>query len=411
VTPDGGGGSDSGVDGGAPPDAGPADSGQADSGPVDAGMSLDAGPDSGCPSVERVQVAYTLVTSASGNTLSLGLNRPQRPGDFVLVAVNYDPVGCRSVSSISDTAGDGYAQILPAEIRGGTASLETWGAASVDGGANQVTVTFAASCLDAGQNVKIMEYAGLTSAPVDVHVSAQGNSLYPTAMFAVAQPDLLVAISADDKAAFAPGAGWTLDLIDQWSTLVEEQLAPIAGSYPVSYTANTAEDYVIQAVALRTCGSTSRTQIGITNLLGTTGHNSSGIFAQQFTASTAGTVQSIDLFLDALSSNDAGASIEFGLYADDGGVPGARLAASASVTNPMPGGWLSLAPEPPVNVVDGGIYWMAYEVSGIQIQYRTGAVAGIQTCYKNQGYGAMPASFPTPTCGIQPWSFYTSVQP
>jgi hypothetical protein len=47
------------------------------------------------------------------------------------------------------------------------------------------------------------------------------------------------------------------------------------------------------------------------------------------------------------------------LYADSSGQPTTRLATGSSVTNPVPGGWLTIAVSPPVNVTKGTWYWIA----------------------------------------------------
>jgi hypothetical protein len=70
-------------------------------------------------------------------------------------------------------------------------------------------------------------------------------------------------------------------------------------------------------------------------------------------ASASGTVQYLHVFLD--SSNSANAAT-LGLYSDNGGTPGTRLAA-CSLGTPTPGAWNACA-TPGANVAAGSSYWL-----------------------------------------------------
>jgi hypothetical protein len=239
--------------------AGDTDAGTPDAGaPADGGFPADGGSDAGCGFVARVQSVGAVVPNAGSNTLALNLPSAEAEGDYVVVGINYDPTACVSVSQVSDTSGNPYQQVIPPSLAMGTALLEIWGAADVAAaqpGANTVSVTFSASCFDAGQDVKIIEYAGIArTGSVDTTASSTGSSTSPSTLLNTNRPAVLVAISADQDEATDAGPGWNLVLLDQWGTLAEDQLAPVPGAYSVTYMNSGLENWVLEAVALTTCG-------------------------------------------------------------------------------------------------------------------------------------------------------------
>ncbi|MBS2029526.1 MAG: hypothetical protein JST54_16610 [Deltaproteobacteria bacterium] len=148
----------------------------------------------------------------------------------------------------------------------------------------------------------------------------------------------------------------------------------------------------------------------MTTLLSTVDSNTTTIEAQSAIAPATGTVVSLSLYIAATSTGPD--SIELGLYTDDGGVPEALIASTASVVDPPAGAWLTL-PVPAVTVSAGTPYWLAYEVSGPSVNYLTDSVSGVAVCSTFlASYGTMPAQFPGPAdCSGFPWSFYATIQP
>jgi hypothetical protein len=223
------------------PDADAADAGGADG---------DAAP---CiPS--RVQMAHQ-VDKADASTPSYKVvlaATDQRAGDFLVVGVNYDPVGCGQIAEVSDTAGDHFTRLVLPDGLPLALTLETWGAANVAAAprqSNAVTVTFASACKI--RNVKIAEYTGIDPVtPIDAYASTHGTSIAPSASVTTTHPSMLFAHSADQAAATSPGMGWTLLFIDDWYTLAEERVAA-PGTNAVSYANDKSENWVLQAVALR----------------------------------------------------------------------------------------------------------------------------------------------------------------
>ncbi len=226
----------------------------------DAGADADADANLVCTLPTSSQTAHVIYDAPdAGPTSSLGLTlgNAQSAGDFLVVGVNYDSSGCLSVKSITDTAGDKFTAIVAPDSAVGALTLETWGASNIAAAAagdNRITITFAGSCT--AQNMKVTEYTGVDpSAPVDAFVSKNGAlSASPTATIATMHPATLFAHSADDKSATGPGVGWKLLVLDAWATLAMERTAEAPGMHVVDYTSNAAENFVVQAVALRaTC--------------------------------------------------------------------------------------------------------------------------------------------------------------
>jgi hypothetical protein len=186
---------------------------------------------------------------------------------------------------------------------------------------------------------------------------------------------------------------------------------PSFGPMPATFPApnNTGNPWSFYSTVNFTNGDAS---VGIQQLLPNVDSNGLGIDAQQMIATASGEVQTLDFYIDASSSTTSGDAIELGLYTDDAGAPGALLTSSAAVQNPTPGAWLSL-PVSPVPIEIGTPYWLAYEVSGSTITFRSGAY-GPLVCLWGGAYGLMPATFPPPdSCGgsALPWSFYATLQP
>ncbi|HUB08176.1 MAG TPA: hypothetical protein VMB50_14305 [Myxococcales bacterium] len=156
-------------------------------------------------------------------------------------------------------------------------------------------------------------------------------------------------------------------------------------------------------------GAAPTVEMGITTILATTDSNDLGIFAQQVVATDTGAVQSLSFYIDPDSNQGGDDSVELGIYADDGGMPDALLAQTSSVLDPPPGAWLTL-PTSPLTVDAGSYYWLAYEVSGPSVEYRTGSLG--EVCLGTvASYGPMPAAFPACNLMGDPWSFYATIQP
>ncbi|HEY8074376.1 MAG TPA: hypothetical protein VIF62_09705 [Labilithrix sp.] len=208
-------------------------------------------------SVQTAHVIYDAPDAGPSSSVALTLTKAQNAGDFLVVGVNYDQSGCLAVSAIADTAGDAFKAIVAPDSMPGALTLETWGASNVGAAAagdNQITVSFSGACT--AQNVKVAEYASVdVEAPIDTSGSTHGaGAPSPTLTITTTHPATLFAHSADEHSATSAGVGFTLLFIDGWATLAEERTAPMPGMHLVDYAINQAENWVLQAVALRaTC--------------------------------------------------------------------------------------------------------------------------------------------------------------
>jgi hypothetical protein len=209
-----------------------------------------------CGAARRVQALHfnNNAGDASTNSVSLLLALAQSAGDFIIATVNYDDSKC-GTPAVTDSRGNTYVKLVPADGLTGAGDLETWGAqnvAAADLGQNTVTVTFSNACT--ARAMKVVHYTGIaTSAAVESTSTEHGTgTTAPSNTLAVTTPALVFAHTADQGAAYEAGPGWSLVMIDDWATLAEERDALDAGTYIVDYS-HSSENWVIQGVALRRC--------------------------------------------------------------------------------------------------------------------------------------------------------------
>jgi hypothetical protein len=103
-------------------------------------------------------------------------------------------------------------------------------------------------------------------------------------------------------------------------------------------------------------------------------NNPSGMAeAFQYTATASGTASQLNVYLD---STNAATSVVVGLYTNASNAP-ASLLAQATLTNPVNGGWNSVA-IPPTTITAGTSYWIAVlgPAGGGTIQFRDRASGG-----------------------------------
>jgi hypothetical protein len=217
---------------------------------------VDAGTDSSttCATPARVQEAHAVNPGDAGTAWSVTLPGALVQADYVIVGTNYDPGSCGSVLAVTDSAGNTFTRLVPAEANGSALALETWGAANVAAIAQeQVTVTYAAACTQ--QNVKAVEFAGVAAlSPIDTFLSTTGGpGVTPFMSLTTTGPAILFAHTADSSETMGPGAGWAQIYVDDWATLAEQQIVPEAGTYVASEAPAADDAWVIQAVALRAC--------------------------------------------------------------------------------------------------------------------------------------------------------------
>jgi hypothetical protein len=133
-------------------------------------------------------------------------------------------------------------------------------------------------------------------------------------------------------------------------------------------------------------------------LLGYTGAAATGIGAApagevdavQFTATASGTATAINLGTNA-TANTGVTSVIFGVYSDNAGVPGTRLA-TATVTG-EPGTNATIVAPINLSITSGTTYWVAWLPIGGTLHWFANTGAGINTRWTATGNSSMPTTF------------------
>jgi hypothetical protein len=183
-----------------------------------------------------VQVASSTPQS-SLSVVSTTYGYAQSAGNTNIVPVCWDGT-TSSVTGVSDTSGNVYAVAAPVVGLSGTASCTMYYAANIRAaaaGANVVKVTFSASVLD--PDVRIAEYSGLSTTPLDVSAGATGNGYTASSGTAMttAAGDLIVGSDYLQTGTDGPGPGFTSRIITEPdSDILEDEVAGAAGAYAAS---------------------------------------------------------------------------------------------------------------------------------------------------------------------------------
>ncbi|MFD2331634.1 RICIN domain-containing protein [Cohnella sp. GCM10020058] len=120
---------------------------------------------------------------------------------------------------------------------------------------------------------------------------------------------------------------------------------------------------------------------------GSSSANSGKLFAEKVFLAGDAFVRSLSLYVKTAAGN-----VRMGVYADNGGAPGALVASTPEFAPAA--GWNTVAVSSPA-LLSGGTYWLAYQPSSnsLAVAYET-ASTGI-TRNATRTYGALPAAFPT----------------
>ncbi|HTB79030.1 MAG TPA: hypothetical protein VK762_37560 [Polyangiaceae bacterium] len=186
-------------------------------------------------------IAFVQVSSstpqASLSSVATTYGNAQSAGDTNIVPVCWFDASS-SVTGVSDTSHNAYAVAAPVVRLSGTASCTMYYAANIKAaaaGANVVTVTFSNSVLD--PDVRISEYGGLSTSPLDVSAGATGNGNTASSGTATttAAGDLIVGADYLQSVTNGPGPGFTGRVITQPdSDILEDEVAGAPGAYSAS---------------------------------------------------------------------------------------------------------------------------------------------------------------------------------
>jgi hypothetical protein len=201
------------------------------------------------------QADITYVQSAWGEDQSkqsqtVAFPNPQRAGNLNILAVGWYKTG--TVASVTDTQQNAYQVAIGPTMTTDNDEYQTiYYACGIAGGSNKVTVSFDDSNQD--PEVRIAEYAGAsTSDCYDTSVASIGNGSAVDSGTLTASPgELLVAA---DKVYYITSAGdpsYALRLTSDFGDIIEDRIAPAAGSYHAMATQNMTGVWVMQLAAFR----------------------------------------------------------------------------------------------------------------------------------------------------------------
>jgi hypothetical protein len=161
-------------------------------------------------------------TSASGNSISVIPNSSVMAGNRLVVLVGVWNSGSPTASSVRDSAGNDYVEVLSTVAGDGT-ELSVWTAPITAGGGTRPTVTVTATA-SADIGIAVLEYSGLSAATdlsaVDQKVSQDGTTSGAGTVSSGATP---ATTAADDLALgfyVDSGYGDTVDGGSGWTSRV-----------------------------------------------------------------------------------------------------------------------------------------------------------------------------------------------
>jgi len=256
-----------------------------------------------CPSITYIQ-SQKNATSSTASSLAATFSTTPTAGDTIVVGLDcFGSTNC-TTSSITDSAGNSYAQIGPTASHGGAQNITNVWLYCASGIATGSNFTVTAHLTDTGSSgdsdIYIAEYSGVTCG-VDQSATGSLTSGTATALLQTSSVtttnanDLLVAIgSASAGNAATAGSGYTLRQNDDGGTAeyggLEDQIVSATGSYSGSMTvAVTTTDWAMVMVALKGASGGGGGAPTITSFTPTSGPagTSVNITGTNFTGATA----------------------------------------------------------------------------------------------------------------------------
>jgi len=193
-----------------------------------------------------VQVSHNQISSGTSATVPFG--NTTRAGNTVVVYVIWSNTG--SVT-LTDAVGNSFVSAAAAVTWGSNYRAQVFYAVNIKGGTDTVTATFQNAVNSFGV-VYVHEYAGIDPlAPVDVTVSASGNSTTMNSGDAVTtrSNDLIFSAGVSDNSVTAAGAGFTArDLA--YGNITQDRTGATPGSYSAMATHN-GSAWALQLIAFR----------------------------------------------------------------------------------------------------------------------------------------------------------------
>ncbi len=186
--------------------------------------------------------------------MTVAFTGAQTAGDLNVVVVGWND-STATVSSVTDSKGNGYTLVAAPVVQSGTASQAIYYAkniAAAAAGANTVTVKFTVAAVY--PDIRIAEYSGLdTVNPLDVSVGTQGNSATSNSgtVTTTNANDLLVGANLVQTLTSGPGTGYTSRVITSPDgDILEDRVVATIGSYNATAPLSSGA-WIMQMVAFR----------------------------------------------------------------------------------------------------------------------------------------------------------------
>ena len=196
---------------------------------------------------------------AASTSVPVVYSSAQNAGDLNVVIVGWYRAPGVSVSSVTDSKGNGYALAVGPTVNPSVATESIYYARNIApaaAGANTVTVKFSGSVPEA--DIRILEYSGIdTINPLDVAAAAIGTGTATSSgsVTTTNANDLLVGANMVAYNFKAAGPGYTARIISTPNgDLAEDQVVTTIGSYSASATQTVSGGWLMQLAAFRMAG-------------------------------------------------------------------------------------------------------------------------------------------------------------
>lgn len=212
----------------------------------DAKVFMDAATPSAITFVQGHGVATGLNAASISDTFPL----PQHALDLNVVVVSWTGVAA-SVTGVSDGAGNTYTRIGSAFSQS-TEKMDVWYAKDILALATNTTVTATFDATVAAPELRLLEYAGLsTTAPFDTtnQGQASGSRTMTTGAATTTHAyDLLIGCETSTDTVKNLGTGYTLR-VTAGGDIVEDRIVTMTGSYTADATLYNNADWMMRIVA------------------------------------------------------------------------------------------------------------------------------------------------------------------
>jgi hypothetical protein len=210
------------------------------------------------PAISLIQKATFARQPSAGGTVTLNLPQATGAGHTLIVGVSFWPL---DLTSVTDGSGDTFTRGLATPIfhdSNGLSYNNFYYAKSTAGGATSLTLNFS------GGNtyllVAVAEVAGLdSSAPLDqsgFHDSLTATAAWSSAAVTTTAANEYLfswaATEASNPSCSSPASGWTIESqisdFNGATVCLLDRIVSATGSYQVSVTASSAQNYVMEIV-------------------------------------------------------------------------------------------------------------------------------------------------------------------